>query len=140
MTKAGANDGVQTQAVLEAMVVPPPPAETPVANPDPRDWPRTRADGAVREQAHDGPRGGRRFSDGGSPAGSDAAAGSRSHPRRIKRGHAFLAQFGRIARRWIAAPDGISAGSNWRPASSLSERKPMVFSVSSYIEQCPLRF
>jgi len=46
VTKAGANDGVQTQAVLEAMVVHPPPAETPVDNPDIRDLPRARAHGA----------------------------------------------------------------------------------------------
>src|SRR5262245_62701999 len=57
VTKAGANDGVQTQAVLEAMVVQPPPAETPVPHPDPRDLPRARADGAygnrhTRARAH----------------------------------------------------------------------------------------
>ena len=43
ITKAGANDGVQTQQVLESLVVKPPPPETPVANPDPRDLPRARA-------------------------------------------------------------------------------------------------
>src|SRR5579864_8375747 len=46
VTKAGANDGVQTQAVLEAMVVQPPPAPISIAAPDPRDLPRARADGA----------------------------------------------------------------------------------------------
>src|SRR5262249_36400042 len=46
VTKAGANDGVQTQAVLAALVVQPLPAETPVAQPDPRDLPRVRAEGA----------------------------------------------------------------------------------------------
>ena len=46
VTKAGANDGVQTQAVLGARVIQPPPPEVPVAQPDPCDLPRARADGA----------------------------------------------------------------------------------------------
>lgn len=99
VTAAGANDEVQTQTVLEAMVVQPPSRETPVAQPDPRDLPRVRADGAY----------------GNRPTAARAqAAGFRMHASRrgqtrqpgvgrircaVERGHAFLAQFGRIARR-----------------------------------------
>src|SRR5262249_46839626 len=46
LTGANANDGVQTQAVLESLVVQPPEAEVPVSQPDMRDLPRSRADGA----------------------------------------------------------------------------------------------
>src|SRR4051812_21718973 len=45
VTKAGANDGVRTQDVLEAMVIQPPAAEVPVEEPDRRDLPHARADG-----------------------------------------------------------------------------------------------
>jgi transposase len=99
VTKAGANDGVQTQAVLEAMVVQPPPPDVPVAAPDPRDLPRARADGA--------------YSNRPTQARANAAGFRLQAPRRgqtrqpgvgrircaVERGHAFLAQFGRIARR-----------------------------------------
>lgn len=99
ITKAGANDGVQTQRVLESLVVKPPPPETPVANPDARDLPRARADGAygnrpTQARAH--------------AAGFRMEAPKRGRPRpagvgtvrnAVERGHAFLAQFGRIARR-----------------------------------------
>jgi len=99
VTKAGANDGVQTQAVLEAMVVQPPPAEAPVADPDPRDLPRARADGAYGNRPTDGR---------ANAAGFRMQAPKRGRPRQpgvgrircaVERGHAFLAQFGRIARR-----------------------------------------
>jgi transposase len=99
ITKAGANDGVQTRDVLEAMVVRPPAPTGAAAPPDPRALPRARADGAY----------------GNRPAQERArAAGFRLEaPRRgqtrvpgvgrvrsaVERGHAFLAQFGRIARR-----------------------------------------
>src|SRR5262245_48001345 len=49
ITGANANDGVQTQAVLESLVVRPvvrPPAEMAMAAPAVRDLPRSRADGA----------------------------------------------------------------------------------------------
>src|SRR3954470_682313 len=100
VTAAGANDGVQAQAVLEAMVVQPPPAETPVANPDPRDLPRARADGAY---------GNRPTQARANAAGFRMEAPKRGRPRpagvgtirsAVERGHAFFAQFGRIARRF----------------------------------------
>src|SRR3954468_7183062 len=53
VTKAGANDGVQTQAVLEAMVIQPPEAETPVEKPDRRDLPHARGDGAYGNKPTD---------------------------------------------------------------------------------------
>ena len=99
VTEAGANDGVQTQVVLEAMVVQPPPAERPADSPDPRDWPRARADGAY---------GNRPTQARANAAGFRMQAPRRGHARQpgvgrircaVERGHAFLAQFGRIARR-----------------------------------------
>ncbi len=100
ITKAGANDGVQTQAVLEAMVVQPPPPQTPApAAPDPRDLPHARADGAY---------GNRPTATRATNAGFRLQAPRRGQARRpgvgtircaVERGHAFLSQFGRIARR-----------------------------------------
>jgi transposase len=100
VTKAGANDGVQTQQVLESLVVRPHAPETPVANPDPRDLPRARADGAY---------GNRPTQARANAAGFRMEAPKRGRPRptgvgkirsAVERGHAFLAQFGRIARRF----------------------------------------
>jgi transposase len=99
VTKAGANGGAQTRAVLEAMVVQPPPADVPVAAPDPRDLPRARADGAY---------GNRPTQARASAAGFRMQAPKRGRARQpgvgrircaVERGHALLAQFGRIARR-----------------------------------------
>jgi transposase len=100
VTKAGANDGVQTQAVLEAMVVQPPPPEVATSTPpDARDLPRARADGAY---------GNRPTSTRANDAGFRMQAPKRGWPRpagvgrircAVERGHAFLAQFGRIGRR-----------------------------------------
>jgi transposase len=99
VTKAGANDGVQAREVLEAMVVRPPAPEVPAARPDPRDLPRARADGA--------------YGNGPTKERARAAGFRMEAPRRgkarvagvgrvrcaVERGHAFLAQFGRIGRR-----------------------------------------
>ena len=99
VTGANANDGVQTKDVLESLVVAPPPAEVPVANPDQRDWLPTARRRGLRQQAHDGrgpeagfrmeaPQRGRTRPPGvGASAAPSSAATS------------FLAQFGRIARR-----------------------------------------
>ena len=46
VSAANVNDSIETQAVLEALVVKPPPAAVPVAQPDPRGLPHARADGA----------------------------------------------------------------------------------------------
>jgi hypothetical protein len=85
--------------VLGALVVRPPEPERPNHRPDPRDLPRARADGAYgnrpsRQRATD--------------AGFRLIAPSRGQARRpgvgrvrcaVERGHAFLSQFGRVARR-----------------------------------------
>jgi transposase len=99
ITGANANDGVQTQTVLEALVVKPPPAEVPVVQPDPRDLPRSRADGAY---------GNRPSQQRANAAGFRMEAPKRGRARQsgvgrircaVERCHAFLSQFGRIARR-----------------------------------------
>jgi transposase len=100
ITKAGANDGVQTQDVLEAMVIQPPQPEVPMGKPDRRDLPHARADGAY---------GNKPTEERAERAGFRMQAPKRGKTRvkgvgrircAVERGHAFLAQFGRIARRF----------------------------------------
>ena len=50
VTQANANDGCQTEAVLQAMVRQPPLPDVPVQQPDPRALPRAQADGAYGNQ------------------------------------------------------------------------------------------
>jgi hypothetical protein len=99
VTAANVNDSTQTQTVLAALVVRPPPAETPVPQPDPRDLPRSRADGAY---------GNRPSQTRANAAGFRMEAPKRGRPRQlgvgrircaVERCHAFFSQFGRIARR-----------------------------------------
>jgi transposase len=99
ITAANVNDSTQTQAVLEALVVQPPAADTPVAQPDTRDLPRSRADGAY---------GNRPSKERAAAAGFRMQAPKRGKARQlgigrircaVERCHAFLSQFGRIARR-----------------------------------------
>ena len=99
VSAANVNDSVKTQAVLESLVVKPPAAEVPVAQPDRRDLPHARADGAY---------GNRPSADRAAAAGFGMEAPRRGKPRRsgvgrircaVERCHAFFAQFGRIARR-----------------------------------------
>jgi transposase len=100
VTAANVNDSVETEAVLEALVVRPPAAEVPLAQPDVRDLPRSRADGAY---------GNRPSKERAANAGFRMEAPKRGKTRRpgvgrircaVERCHAFLAQFGRIARRF----------------------------------------
>lgn len=86
--------------MLASLVVRPPAAERPNAAPDPRDRPRARADGAYGN----GPTAAR-----AAAAGFRMIAPKQGQPRRkglgrvrcaVERGHALLAQFGRIARRF----------------------------------------
>jgi transposase len=100
ITKAGANDGVQTQDVLEAMVVQPPQAEVPVGKPDRRDLPHARADGAYGNKPTDerAERAGFRMQ--APRRGKTRAKGVGRIRCAVERGHAFLAHFGRIARRF----------------------------------------
>ena len=99
ISAANVNDSVETQAVLESLVVKPPPAEVAVAAPDPRDLPHARADGAY---------GNRPSKQRAAAAGFGLEAPRRGRPRpagvgrircAVERCHAFFAQFGRIARR-----------------------------------------
>src|SRR5437868_4554276 len=99
VTAAGANDGVQTRQVLEALVVKPPPPETPVANPDPRDLPRARADGAYGNRPTQGRANAAGFRMEAPKRGRARPAGVGTIRSAVERGHALLAQFGRIARR-----------------------------------------
>ena len=103
ISAANVNDSVQTQAVLESLVIRPPAAEVPVAQPDPRDLPHTRADGAY---------GNRPSKARAAAAGFGMEAPKRGQARRpgvgrircaVERCHAFLSQFGRIARRFDRA-------------------------------------
>jgi hypothetical protein len=98
LLKAGANDGVQTQAVLEAMVGQPP-AAVAVADADPRDLPRAGRR-RLRQPPHRGSGQRRRLPDASAPARPGPAAGGRIRCA-IERGPAFLAQFGRSARRYL---------------------------------------
>ena len=100
VTAANVNDGTQTRAVLEALVVQPPAAMTAAAQPDPRDLPHARADGAY---------GNRPSQERAAAAGFRMEAPKRGKARppgvgrircAVERCHAFLSQFGRLARRW----------------------------------------
>jgi transposase len=91
---------VQTQDVLESMVIQPPPAESPKAEVDPRDKPRVRADGAYGNKPT-----AQRASDAGfrmeaPKRGKTKLKGVGRIRCAVERGHAFLAHFGRIARRF----------------------------------------
>jgi hypothetical protein len=99
VTAANVNDSTQTQAVLDALVVRPPAAEAAVPQPDMRDLPRSRADGAY---------GNRPSQTRANAAGFRMEAPKRGKSRppgvgrircAVERCHAFLAQFGRILRR-----------------------------------------
>ena len=98
MTAANVNDSTQTQAVLAALVVQPPAADVPVGQPDRRDLPRARADGAYAN---------RPSADRAAAAGHRMTAPKRGRKAGVGRircavehCRAFLAQFGRLARRW----------------------------------------
>jgi transposase len=99
VSAANVNDSVKTQAVLEALVVRPPDAEVLAPQPDPRDLPRSRADGAY---------GNRPSKERAANAGFRMEAPKRGRARQagvgrircaVERCHALLSQFGRIARR-----------------------------------------
>lgn len=100
ITAANVNDSTQTQAVLESLVVQPPAPALPVNQADPRDLPHARADGAY---------GNRPSKERAAAAGFRMEAPKRGKTRQpgvgrircaVERCHAFLSQFGRIARRW----------------------------------------
>src|SRR5262249_30613281 len=100
LSGAHANDGVQTQAVLEALVVQPPAAEVPVSQPDARDLPRSRADGAYGNRPTQGRANAAGFRMEAAKRGKARPPGGGRIRCAVERCHAFLSQFGRIARRF----------------------------------------
>ena len=99
MTGANANDGCQTEEVLQALVVHPPAADSPVSCEDLRSFPRVQADGAYgngpsRERAW---RVGFRLQ---APLRGRAQPGVGKIRNAVERCHNFFAQFGRVFRRF----------------------------------------
>lgn len=96
---ANANDGQQAGKLLSALVVRPPVPERPVNSPDVRDLPSARGDGAygnapTRERAETSG-----FRMRAPSQGQTRLPGIGRIRSAVERGHAFLAQFGRVARR-----------------------------------------
>lgn len=100
VTGANANEGKQVPDVLASLVVTPPPPDVPNRSPDRRDLPRVRADGGYGNEP---------TRQRGQDAGHRIVAPSRGQTKRpgfgrvrcaVERGHAWLSQFGRIARRF----------------------------------------
>jgi len=99
VTGANANDGVQTQKVLESLVVKPPTPEQPVQVVDVRSLPGAIGDGGYgngpsRERAKAA---GFRLR---APGRGQKQAGVGKIRNAVERCHNFFAQFGRIARRF----------------------------------------
>jgi len=99
VTGANANDGCQTEIVLEHLVVRPPEPTAPVAQVDPRSLPRTQADGAygnkpTQERAQ---RAGFRMQ---APKRGQRRPGVGKIRNAVERCHNFFAQFGRVFRRF----------------------------------------
>ena len=100
VTKAGANDGVQTQDLLEAMVLQPPAPEVANPTPDPRDLPHAHADGAYGNKPTEQRAAAAGFRMQAPKRGQKRKSGVGNVRSAVERGHAFLAQFGRIVRRF----------------------------------------
>ena len=99
VTGANANDGCQTEIVLEHLVVEPPAPEGSVVQADPRGLPHAQADGAygnkpTQERAN---RAGFRMQ---APRRGKARPGVGKIRNAVERCHNFFAQFGRVFRRW----------------------------------------
>ena len=99
VTGANANDGCQTEVVLENLVVQPPEPEVPVEQVDPRSLPQAQADGAsgnkpTQERAQ---RAGFRRQ---APSRGQARPGVGKIRNAVERCHNFFAQFGRVFRRF----------------------------------------
>jgi transposase len=99
VTGANANDGCQTEIVLEHLVVQPPLPEVPVAAVDPRSLPHAQADGAygnqpTQERAR---RAGFRMQ---APKRGKVRPGVGKIRNAVERCHNFFAQFGRVFRRF----------------------------------------
>jgi transposase len=100
ITSAAANDGQQAGHVLRAMVVQPPPPEVPAAVTDPLNFPTAKADGAYGNQPTTARAAAEGFRMRAPKRGQTRLPGVGRIRCAVERGHAFLAQFGRIARRF----------------------------------------
>lgn len=98
VTGANANDGVQTQKVLESLVIQPPAAEQPVVVVEERSLPGAIGDGGYGNQPSR-----TRAKEAGfrlrAPRRGQQEAGVGKIRNAVERCHNFFAQFGRIARR-----------------------------------------
>ena len=96
---ANANAGCQTEAVLKALVLQPPPPEVPVQQLDRRDLPRAQADGAYGHKPTQAraQRAGFRMQ---APTRGTNRQGVGKIRNAVERCHNFFAQFGRIFRRF----------------------------------------
>jgi hypothetical protein len=99
VTGANANDGCQTEALLQRLVVQPPLAEQRIAVPEERSLPHAQADGAygnrpTQERAR---RAGFRLQAPKRGAGQPGVGKIRNA---VERCHNFFAQFGRVFRRF----------------------------------------
>ena len=99
ITGANANDGVQTEKVLNGLVVEVPAADISVSDPDPRSLPRAQADGAYGNKPSQARalRAGFRLQ---APKRGEKRPGVGKIRNPVERCHNFLAQFGRIFRRF----------------------------------------
>jgi transposase len=99
VTGANANDGCQTEIVLEHLVVQPPVPAVRVAQVDPRSLPHAQADGAYgnRPTQERAQRAGFRMQ---APKRGKARPGVGKIRNAVERCHNFFAQFGRVFRRF----------------------------------------
>jgi hypothetical protein len=98
VTGANANDGVQTQKVLESLVIKPPAPEQPAPAVDERSLPGAIGDGGYGNK----PSRGRAKAAGfrlRAPGRGQKQAGVGKIRNAVERCHNFFAQFGRVARR-----------------------------------------
>jgi len=96
---ANANDGCQTERLLQSLVVRPPLAERGLASGDGRSLPRVQADGAYGNQPTQerAQRAGFRLQ---APKRGEARPGVGKIRNAVERCHNFFAQFGRVFRRF----------------------------------------
>jgi transposase len=99
VTGANANDGCQTEIVLEHLVVQPPAPAVPVPQVDPRSLPHAQADGAYGNKPTQARanRAGFRMQ---APQRGKARPGVGKIRNAVERCHNFFAQFGRVFRRF----------------------------------------
>jgi hypothetical protein len=100
VTIAAANDGQQTGHVLRAMVIQPPPADALQVALDPLNFPTAKADGAYGNEPTRARAAAEGFRMRAPKRGQARMPGVGRIRCAVERGHAFLSQFGRVARRF----------------------------------------